>query len=87
MKILNRKAWWNYEKQKYINKIKLKEESLKLHIAELDKLRKENRLLIFKLNEKTLESEKSFCQCNGFVEVNQINDKWLCTKCNRPLAN
>ncbi len=39
-----------------------------------------------KLNGETLVSSELFCQCNGFVEVNKINDKWICTKCNRPLA-
>lgn len=57
MKILNRKAWWNYEKKKYLKKLQTKEESLKLHIEEMDELRKENhamkekiRLLEEKLN-------------------------------------
>jgi len=50
MKIINRKAWWNYEKQKYIRKIEQKEQSLRIHIIEMDELRAENKRLV--LNEE-----------------------------------
>lgn len=26
-----------------------------------------------------------YCECEGTREVNLINDKWICTECNKPL--
>lgn len=37
------------------------------------------------LNGETLESGKSVCHCTGSVEVHQINDKFICTTCNKPI--
>jgi hypothetical protein len=34
------------------------------------------------------QSEQLTCECVGLgsTECNKINDKWICCKCNRPLA-
>jgi len=25
------------------------------------------------------------CECQESTEINKINDKWICTKCNKPI--
>ena len=32
------------------------------------------------------EQLKSFCVCTESIEVNKINDTWICCKCNKPLV-
>ena len=46
---MNSKAW-KFEKAKYVERIKQKEESLRIHIKELDRLNAENKRLVKKLN-------------------------------------
>lgn len=53
------KAAFKYEKEKMHKRLQVKEESLKIHIAEMDRLRKENnRLKIMEKNLITLEDAK-----------------------------
>ena len=48
------KICWNYKKENYKRIIASKEESLQIHIKELDRLRAENKQLRKKLNEATV---------------------------------
>ena len=59
-------------KDHYKNKIKIKEESLKLHIKEMDKLRIENKQLRKKVEE--LEDFKKHC---GVLTRENLNPKFL----------
>jgi hypothetical protein len=78
----------DYEKQRYKERIKIKEQSLLVHIAECDRLRKENIRLnreIEILNERLRVSNKEFCDCDKVIFIHTVGITIFCSRCGKPV--